>query len=57
MKYENHYYVSKEMYKEYVNKVLCYKIYLIGAVACILSLCAIILEGMMGKYDHIKLFV
>lgn len=54
MKYENHYYVSKKMYKEYVNKVLCYKIYLIGAMVCTLSFCDIVLKGIMGEYDHIK---
>ena len=42
MSFENRFYTSKEMYREYVNKVLCGKIYVESVVVALLCVLALI---------------
>lgn len=41
--FENRFYTTKEMYKEYVNKVLYRKIYIVGIILILIALLAIIM--------------
>lgn len=54
MKFENRFFVSKEMYREYVKKVLCSKIYVesvVVALICVLTLLAgVVLEAMQLRW-------
>ena len=65
MLFENRFYTNKEIYKEFVNKVLCRKIYIIGLIIFVLALimCIIsikentVVATMEGVAAFIALFV
>lgn len=55
MIYENHFYTTKEMYKEFVNKVLCRKIWFMGIAAVAIGVVSLILGGILVKSNLIML--
>lgn len=48
MVFENRFHTTREMYKEYVGKVLCRRIYVLGSIFSIIAALAFILSISTG---------